>query len=664
MAVFLTACTRGIMLDYSHDALDFDQTPEQIDTLCQREQTRLLLELDAIGKQPKAAADFSTSVLALERSTTGFNNRLQSSLFLKYVSSDPKVRAAADRCETAVSQMMVDIFVREDLFNALKACKDNCPALPPVDALLLDEFLIQFKRNGLELPPEKRKIYVEKKKRLVVLEAEFATNLVEYKDFITVTRAELAGLPETFIDSLEKTPTGELKVSIAYPHFFPVMENGKVAETRRKLELKFFNKGGDKNRKLLEEAIGLRDELAKMLGYKTHAEFVLERRMAKTPATVMAFLERLKGKLILKGKADLAEMLAAKKLDDPEAKAIESHDWRYYENLLRKTKYQVDYQRIKEYFPLDVVTKGMFEIYEKLLDVKFEEQPGTYWYPGVKQYRVLKDGKPVAYFFMDLFPRDGKYGHAAAFTLISGYRRPDGKYQTPVSAIVANFNPPAAGKPSLLDHGEVETLFHEFGHIMHQVLTTARYASFSGTSVKTDYVEAPSQMLENWVWAPDTLAKLSGHHADPGKPLPKEDMDRLIRAKLLNSGIRYLRQLAFALIDMDYHSGAHVDSTKIYKKYMKEIMLIPIPDGVIPQAGFGHLMGGYDAGYYGYLWSEVYAQDMFSRFENEGMLNAKTGTDYRKWILEPGGEQEPIVLIRGFLNREPNEEAFLKSIGL
>jgi thimet oligopeptidase len=210
----------------------------------------------------------------------------------------------------------------------------------------------------------------------------------------------------------------------------------------------------------------------------------------------------------------------------------------------------------------------------------------------------------------------------------------------------------------------VETLFHEFGHIMHQTLTKAKYATFSGTNVKTDYVEAPSQMLENWVWQKEALEKLSGHYKDHSKKLPADLIAKMVRAKNLNAGIKYLRQVAFATIDMTYHTSSKVDSTAVYLKLMQDIMLIPVQEGTEPQASFGHLMGGYDAGYYGYLWSEVYAQDMFTRFEKDGLLSPKVGADYRHWILEPGGQKEPAELIKGFIGREPNEQAFLKKLGL
>lgn len=645
--------------------LKFSYTPEEVEKLCTEKQDQLKKALDILGATGIESASFKTVVIPLERMTTEFSNEVNPVTFLKYVSPNEKVRTVADKCETDVQQLFVDLFVREDLFARLQAVKAQSSSLPEGDKHLLDEYLTGFKRNGLELPIEQRKIFIEKKKQLVLLEAEFSKNLVEWDDSLPLTREELDGMPDSYINGLKKDAAGKYLVTLDYPHYYPFMENAKNAGARKQLEFKFNNRGGDKNRELLEQAIRLRHEMAQLLGYPTHAAFVLERRMAEKTDNVTKFLDRLNGKLRLKGEQDLAELLKMKQKDEPGATAIHAWDWRYYDMLLKKEKHQIDNELIKQYFPIERVLSGMFETYQTLLSVKFvKETSAPVWHESVQCYRVLDGEKTVALFYMDLFPRDGKYGHAAAFTLINGFQEIDGSYHIPRSSIVANFNAPSEGKPSLLEHSEVETLFHEFGHIMHQVLTKARYATFSGTSVKTDYVEAPSQMLENWVWEEASLKRLSGHYLDTTKPLPKEQIDRLIAAKLVNSGLRYLRQLAFAKLDIDYHTSPSVDSTAIYAKHMKDVMLIPIQEGTQPQASFGHLMGGYDSGYYGYLWSEVYAQDMFTRFETEGLFNPKTGGDYRKWILERGGEQHPFELIKGFLGREPNEDAFLKSLGL
>ena len=307
----------------------------------------------------------------------------------------------------------------------------------------------------------------------------------------------------------------------------------------------------------------------------------------------------------------------------------------------------------------------MFDVYSKILGVRFEEvKDASVWAPGVKLYRILNasDSALIAHFYTDFIPREGKYSHAAAFNLVTGRRLPDGSYVKPVSAIVANFTPPADGKPSLLTHDEVETTFHEFGHIMHQTLTKAPYASLAGTRVARDFVEAPSQMLENWVWSPEILASLSGHYKDNSKKLPPELLKSMMEARDYNQGLFYTRQLYYALMDMAYHTTkGDFDTTKVQEKLHKEITgLDPVPGGHW-EASFGHLMG-YDAGYYGYLWSEVYAQDMFTRFEKDGLLSDKVGADYRHVILESGNMQEAADLVTQFLGRKSTRDAFFKKL--
>jgi thimet oligopeptidase len=274
-----------------------------------------------------------------------------------------------------------------------------------------------------------------------------------------------------------------------------------------------------------------------------------------------------------------------------------------------------------------------------------------------------RDGaEPFARFYMDLYPRPNKFGHAAAFTLRGGRRRGDGGYQRPVSAIVANFTKPTAESPSLLRHSEVVTFFHEFGHILHQTLTRARYLEFSGSSTERDFVEAPSQMLEHWVWDRDVLRRFSRHHKT-GEPLPDGLLDAMIRAKNVSSGIATLRQLFFARLDFAYHSAGFDGDTTATLRELYPITGFPYPEGTHFQSGFGHLFG-YDAGYYGYLWSRVFGDDMFTRFEQAGVLDPVTGLEYRRKVLERGGSVDGDVLVREFLGREPNSDAFLRELGL
>ncbi len=665
--IFLFGCVhKEVLKEEKGLKLTFDYKASDIEKICNNEQAALLKEIDKISSIDPKSATFSNSLEKLEHTLSAFSNRVNNVIFMKYVSTDKEVRQKAHECENAVEKLLVDIFLREDLYHVVKAVKKSSDSLDATSKKLLDEYILDFQRNGLDLPKNKRKIFGEKKKELVTLESDFSKNLIEWKDFLIVSKEELEGMEKSYIDSLEKVDENHFKIKLEYPQYFPFMENAKNSKARQKLEIKFLNRGGQKNVEILEKAISIRHELAKMLGKPTHADFRLERNMAKDSKTVLNFLNTINRKLKPKGLENLNEMLELKtKETGKKATEIKSYEWRYYENELKKTKYSVDTQQIKKYFPLNIVIEGMFEIYQNLLGVKFvKDEQGERWHDSVQRYIVKSEGKTVGIFFMDLFSREGKYSHAAAFTILKGYALPSGDYNIPVSAIVANFSPPTKDDPSFLTHEELKTLFHEFGHIMHQVLTRAKYAYFSGTSVKHDFVETPSQMFENWCWEKEPLKKMSGYYGDKKKPIPDKLIDDLIRSKFANIGIRYLRQISFGLIDMAYHTSSKVNTTKVYKKISKETMMISLPDNTIPQASFGHLMGGYDAGYYGYLWSEVYAHDLFSKFEQEGLFNSKLGTKYRKTILERGGEVEPMNLITTFLDRESNMNAFLKHIGL
>jgi Zn-dependent oligopeptidase len=339
---------------------------------------------------------------------------------------------------------------------------------------------------------------------------------------------------------------------------------------------------------------------------------------------------------------------------------INSWDWRYYLNQLRKRDYSLDDEKIRAYFPADKVMAGMLDVYARILSVEFRRVPDAeVWADGVQLYEIrdVPSGRRVARFYIDLFPREGKYGHAASFAIGPARALPAG-YAMPLSVLVVNFEPPQAGKAAHLSINEVNVLFHEFGHIMHQCLTTARYASLSGSNVDVDFVEAPSQMLENFVFEPEVLALVSDG-------LPADLMKRMAAARRFDAGVRYSRQVFLGSFDLHIHThGAQVDSDAAARRLWAEIMAFPEPPDAHFAAGFGHMMGGYDAGYYGYLWSEVFSADMFTRFQREGVLNPKTGRDYRSAILAQGRVKDPDALLKEFIGRAPNEDAFLKQIGI
>lgn len=591
--------------------------------------------------------------------------------FMSYVAEAKEVREAADALRETLEKYENELSFREDLYQAVVEFSktEEAAHLAGEAKRFLDWTLRDYRRDGFDLPAEQRQRVKELKSRLIELGLAFQRNIDTYEDQIWATREELAGLPDAFIQRLkteQRDGQTYYRVSLDYPELHPFLDNAESEELRRELLIKSYRKGGEANIKLLEEAIAVRDELAHLLGYQSWAAYVLELRMAKTPQRVREFLTDLKQKVEPKRQKDMEGLLQAKREHTRnDATQVNLWDWRFYHNYLLKTKYAVNDFEVAKYFPLDAVLKGLFDVYQTLMGVRFEAvEPANAWHEDVRLYRILdaRDGREIAHFFMDLHPRPNKYGHAAAFTLRGGRKLHDGSYQQPVSAIVANFTKPSGDQPSLLRHPEVETLFHEFGHILHQTLTSAERLRFSGTRTERDFVEAPSQMLEHWIWRADVLASFSRHY-ETGEPLPKDLLDSMIAAKNLDSAVFTVRQLYFGELDYAYHSGGAEKDTTAIARELHAISGFEAPEGTHWQSGFGHLFG-YDAGYYGYKWSEVFADDMFTRFEKEGPLSPDLGLEYRRKVLERGGSVDGDVLVRDFLGREPNSDAFLKNLGL
>ena len=625
---------------------------------------------DELVSVPDGQRTFDNTVLPLDEIGNVLNQASGRFGFLSQVAADDELRAVAHQHEERLNVFAAGIGFREDIDRALKAyaTRAELEALPDDARRLLEFALRDYRRNGLELPKQTRDELKALQEQLVGLGIQFRKNIDDYEDFVELSRDELDGLPNGYIERLRTVEVDgavRYKVGLDYPELHPFLDSAHDAERRRELFHKNHNKASEANIEILEEALGVRADMAQRLGFESWAAYALEVKMAKQTHAVLDFLTDLEERLQPKLAADLDRLAQEQERRTGEQRPVDIADWRYYTNQVVQEQYQVDPFEVAAYFPLDAVLDGMFRIYEELVGVRFVARPDatdSAWHEDAQPFDIVdpSSGEALARFYMDLYPRPGKFGHAAAFTLRGGRRLGD-EYQRPISSIVANFTKPTETSPSLLRHTEVVTLFHEFGHILHQTLTTSRFTRFSGTRVERDFVEAPSQMLEHWCWQPAMLGSFSRHY-ESGDPLPTSLINRMIEAKHTSSAIATLRQVYFSRLDLAYHSESGRSSDEIARE-LHPITGFPFPENTHFQAGFGHLFG-YDAGYYGYLWSRVFGDDMFTRFEAPGASVSSVGAEYRQHILEPGGTADAEHLIQQFLGREPNADAFLRELGL
>jgi len=640
--------------------------------------------------------------------------------FYQAVSADQTLRDASTQADQLFSEYAVEASMREDVFNLVDAVYKKGESLDPESQRNLEKERKVFINCGLNIPKgEKRDRFKEIKLRLSQLAINFSKNLNEEKGGNWFTPAELDGIPEDVLDNLKKGEgenKGKLFLTYKYPDYLPTQDKCKVAATRKKTMIGNENKCNS-NIPYFKETIELRDEAARLLGYKNHAAYRLEDKLAKTPEFVDDFQEDLKTRLKAGGEKEIGTLKALK---DKDLKSRNEQsdgkyyiwDHRFYNQMMLEQDYQLDSEKVKEYFPLSVTLSRMFEIFEELMGLRFVELIGAdrdalsptgngkdiTWHKDVQMYAVWDSEDNgsgfVGYLYTDLHPREGKYGHAANFGIWPGFTDREGKRRQPATALVCNFSPPTSKKPSLLKHDEVVTLFHELGHGIHDLVGKTTYSRFHGTRVVQDFVEAPSKMLENWCWEPKQIKALGQHYSSlspeyeqawrdsakasksdplPAKVMPDDLVANIIKTKHVNEALFTLRQLHFGTFDMAVHSvKSHeevkaLDPTYLYNKMRADIMPMTGPEDLHwgnGQATFGHLMGGYDAGYYGYMIAETYSSDMFASVFKKNPMDPAQGRRYRKTVLEKGGSRDEFESLKEFLGREPNSKAFYEELGL
>src|SRR5712691_1230344 len=630
---------------------DWEKTPEAIEAAMKSAIAKANAALDQIGAQDPGKVTFKSTVAALDDVTYEASLAANRATLIKETNTNPVMRTAAENAVKAFQDWVVGVDYREDVYKAIKAFADTRPKLSGEDEKLLKETLRDYRRAGLELPPEQRKEVEELRKELSKLGTDFDTNIVKSNSPVMFSKADLDGLPESFLAS-PGIRTGDdvytVMANVTW-QFNTVQENAKSEAMRKQLYI-------------------IRDSL----GYKSWDDYQTEIKMAKTGTNAEKYINDLVAGSQPKFDSEVAELQKLKAADtnDPNAR-IMVWDWRYYSNQLNKQKYAVDKEALRAYFPFQKVLDGMFKIYQSIFGLKFEKVVAPYkWFDDLQLYLVTDSttSEPLGMFYLDMFPRDGKFNHFAQFDIISGKLLPNGKYQRPTVALLCNFPPASGDAPSLMTHQDVETLFHEFGHALHSIVTRAKYGRFAGTHVPGDFVEAPSQMLQNWVWDKKVLDTFAGDYRDPSKKIPADIVKKMNDAKLANAGVFYRRQFAFASLDLALHDthpeDAPYDCVAISNPILEKVFL-PIDPSTTFVSYFGHL-NGYDAGYYGYAWADAIAADMATVFEKarEGYLDKQAGMRLRKEIYEQGDSRDVTMSIEKFLGRKQSVQPFLKKIGI
>ncbi|MBL4833988.1 MAG: oligopeptidase A [Pseudomonas sp.] len=602
---------------------------------------------------------------------------------LNAVMNTPELREAYNSCLPLLSEFSTELGQNQKLFEAYRqlADSDDFASLDEAQQTIVSHALRDFRLSGIALEPASQKRYGELQLRLSDLQSRFSNQVMDATQAWSrhITDASLLdGLPESALaQARQAAEAKELEgwlINLEFPSFYAVMTYAHDRALREEVYTAYSTRASDQgpnagehdNGPLIVEILELRQELAELLGYANYAELSLATKMAESTDQVVSFLRDLGQRSKPFAEQDLQalkEFAAQHGCAD-----LQSWDVGYYSEQLRQHRYAISQEELKPYFPIDRVLQGMFSVVEKLYGIQLRETSDfDRWHPDARLFEVIEQGEVTGQFFLDLYARSHKRGGAWMDGCRDRRRLPGGNLQRPIAYLVCNFTPAVGGKPALLTHDEVTTLFHEFGHGLHHLLTQVDYPAASGINgVAWDAVELPSQFMENWCWEPEGLALISGHY-ESGQPLPQDLLDKMLAARNFQSGLGMLRQIEFSLFDFLLHrrENPQLTAQQVLDQVRDEVAVFRPPAFNRFQNGFSHIFaGGYAAGYYSYKWAEVLSADAFSRFEEEGVLNTDTGRAFREHILARGGSREPMELFVAFRGREPQIDALLRHSGL
>jgi oligopeptidase A len=629
---------------------------------------------------PQVPRTYEGVLLTLDQMTEPLDFAMALTRHLESVATYPEFRAAFNAVQGPVSQFYTSIALNARLWQAIKAVDEGTrkEELAPVHARFLEKTVADFRRAGADLDAAGKKKLEELNVALTQITTKFAQNVLDATnawELILTDEAKLAGLPESAAIAARESAKSKGKegwrLTLQAPSYIAAMtylDDRAIRQEIWQASNRRAATGELDNRKLILEILRLRREKAELLGYRDFADLVLEERMAKNGAEAQAFLEDLHRKTISHYERENASLAGLGR--ELGYGTIEPWDVSYLAEKQRRALYDFDEEELRPYFELGRVEAGMFDIFSRILGIQVIEEPGVpVWDPAVKYYRVEDAATSVllGHFYTDWFPRENKRGGAWMEALVTG--DPDGR-KPHVGLICGNLTPPTAETPSLLNHREVETIFHEFGHLLHHVLSRVPVRSLAGTSVPWDFVELPSQIMENWTMEREAL-NLFARHYQTGEPIPEELFQKMKRARTFRAANLQMRQLGFGIVDLKLHRefdpAAGADVMAYARDILADFTPAPLPDDYGMLASFTHLFASpvaYGAGYYSYKWAEVLDADAFTRFRREGIFNAETGSDYRRHILERGDSEDPARLYRSFMGRDPDANALLERLGL
>jgi len=573
---------------------------------------------------------------------------------MESVHPDSVFRTEAENQTRVSTKFLDDVSLNRKVYDAFRAV--DVSKADAETRYFHERTIREFRRSGVDKDEKTRKRIAELLEQLTKTGQDFDKNIRTDSRFILVDKAEdLAGLPEDFLKSHAPGPDGKIKISIEYPDLFPVIRYAKNSEVRRRLMFEDQNRGYPANMPVLDSLISKRYHLARILGYPHWAEYITENKMIGNAKNAADFIQRLNDLTMKRAGEEYAMYLKRKQEDDPSATAVNRWETSYYGRLIRKRDYDFDPQAARPYFVFANVKQGVFDVTSKMFGVTYQKIQTPVWHPSVEAYEVYEGKKLLGRFFLDLHPRPGKYNHAARF----GIRQGSGGVQVPEAALVCNFPGNTPGDPGLMEHSDVETFFHEFGHLIHTVFGGhGQWEPVAGTATERDFVEAPSQLLEEWTWDTKVLPTFAKHY-QTGQPIPVEMVEKMRRADAFGRAMSYATQTFYSAVSLNIYNrpASEVNTDQIVAAAEPRYTPVPPMPGTHMQCSFGHL-DGYSAVYYTYEWSQVIAKDMFSAFNRSDLLDPAIAKRYRDEVLRPGGSRPARESVKAFLGRDYDFKAF------